>query len=119
MSDPSAEAVAHPLVIPRRLAILLLHAAQAAQPDSIRGIVTARSGEPAGFRDESEMLHQDEVPWARMCSYPQAAAVPTAAELDSAMPNLVVSLNTKGVLEMRAWRLIGNEAQEQVLKIRD
>ena len=115
MSDPLHQ----PLMIPRRLAILILHVAQIAQPRSIRGIVTARSGEPAGFREEGDMLHRDEVPWARMWSYPQAAAVPVAAELDASLPNLVVSLNTKGVLEMRAWRLVEDQAREQVLKIRD
>jgi hypothetical protein len=31
----------------------------------------------------------------------------------------VVSLNTKGVLEMRAWCLVDNHAREQALKIRD
>jgi [CysO sulfur-carrier protein]-S-L-cysteine hydrolase len=124
MSDSLLQVLAQPLVIPRRLAILILHAAQIAQPRSIRGIVTARSGEPAGFREEGDMLHRDEVPWARMWSYPQAAAVPAAAvpaaaELDASLPNLVVSLNTKGVLEMRAWRLVADQAREQVLKIRD
>jgi [CysO sulfur-carrier protein]-S-L-cysteine hydrolase len=119
MSEPLAQPLSQPLVIPRRLAIFILHAAQTAQPQSIRGIVTARRGEPAGFREDGELLHQDEVPWARMWSYPQAAAVPAAAELDAAVPNLVVSLNTKGVLEMRAWRLVENQAREQVLKIRD
>jgi hypothetical protein len=114
-----SELLAQPLLIPRRLAILILHAAQAAQPQSIRGIVTARGGQPAGFRADGDVLHPDEVPWARMWSHPQAAAVPAAAQLDPAVPNLVVSLNTKGVLEMRAWRLVADQAREQVLKIRD
>jgi [CysO sulfur-carrier protein]-S-L-cysteine hydrolase len=111
--------MSEPLVIPRRLAIHILHAAQVAQPASIRGMVTARDGMPDGFRAEGESLGQGEAIWAKLWSYPQAEAVPDAAELDAAVPNLVVSLNTKGVLEMRAWCLVDNHAREQALKIRD
>lgn len=107
------------LVIPRRLAIQILHAAQIAQPDAIRGVVGARNGEPASFRAESEPLPRGEQRWARLWSHPQAAAVPGADELADGGLSLLVSLNTKGVLEMRAWRLDGGVPREQVLKIKD
>ena len=45
--------------------------------------------------------------------------MPQANELREGRLSLVVSLNTKGVLEMRAWRLVAGAPQEQVLKIRD
>ncbi len=109
----------HTLVIPRRLAVEILHAAQVAQPQPIRGVVGARNGEPASFRAERSQLASGEQLWARLWSHPQAPAVPSAAELADGGLSLVVSLNTKGVLEMRAWRLDGEVPREQVLKIRD
>lgn len=107
------------LVMPRPLAIRILHAAQIAAPEAIRGVVGARGGEPRAFHPGRDAVAGDETLWARLWSHPQAAAVPTASELRDGELSLVVSLNTKGVLEMRAWRLIGGAAQEQVLKIRD
>jgi [CysO sulfur-carrier protein]-S-L-cysteine hydrolase len=108
-----------PLVIPRRLAIQILHAAQTAQPAAIRGLVGARDGEPTRFHPEPEALASCERLWARMWSRPQAAAVPAAAELDGETTSLVVSLNTKGVLEMRAWQLVAGQVRERTLKVRD
>jgi hypothetical protein len=107
------------LVMPRGLAIRILHEAQIAQPDSIRGVVGARGGEPAVFRKGRDAVAADETLWANLWSHPQAEAVPQADELREGLLSLVVSLNTKGVLEMRAWRLAGGAVQEQVLKIRD
>ena len=107
------------LVLPRRLAIQILHAAQVAQPDPIRGIVASRDGEPASFHLEPQPLESGERHWAKLWSHPQAAAVPSADELADGGLSLLVSLNTKGVLEMRAWRLDGGIPREQTLKIRD
>jgi hypothetical protein len=107
------------LVMPRNLAIRILHEAQIAQPESIRGVVGARAGEPAVFHLGREAVGGSESLWANLWSHPQAEAVPQAAELRDGLLSLVVSLNTKGVLEMRAWRLAAGRPQEQVLKIRD
>jgi hypothetical protein len=107
------------LVMPRGLAIRILHEAQIAQPDAIRGVVGARGGEPAVFLKGRDAVGADETLWANLWSHPQAEAVPQADELREGLLSLVVSLNTKGVLEMRAWRLAGGAVQEQVLKIRD
>ncbi len=107
------------LVLPRRLAIRVLHAAQIAQPDPIRGIVCARSGVPSSYRTQGEPPASGETHWAAVWSYPQAAAVPTVEELAEGGLSLVISLNTKGVLEMRAWQLIGGKACEQVLTVSD
>jgi hypothetical protein len=107
------------LVMPRNLAIRILHLAQIAQPEAIRGVVGARDGEPTSFHLDRETAPEGEALWANLWSNPQAAAVPTAAELHEARLSLLVSLNTKGVLEMRAWRLANGAVQEQVLKIRD
>lgn len=107
------------LVMPRRLAIQILHAAQIAQPDAIRGVVAARGGDPVRFHAEGGALRPGEQFWARLWSHPQAEAVPAAEELIGGDLSLVVSLNIKGVLEMRAWRLDGGQVREQALKIRD
>lgn len=106
------------LVMPRSLAIRILHEAQIAQPESIRGQVWAREAQPAGFV-LGETLPEGRAHWAGLWSQPLAPAVPTAQELREGELSLVVSLNTKGVLEMRAWRLRQGVPQEQVLKIRD
>lgn len=106
------------LVISRRLAIQILHEAQIAQPQSITGVVTARGNEPVAFHlDESVPAGQ--TVWARCWSNPAAPAVPTAEELAAGGLHLVISLNTKGVLEMRAWELIHAQPAERVLKIKD
>jgi len=107
------------LVMPRNLAIRILHAAQLAQPESIRGVVGARDGEPASFYKDRDSVAANEVLWANLWSHPQSEAVPQASELREGQLSLVISLNTKGVLEMRAWRLAGGAVQEQVLRIRD
>lgn len=108
-----------PLILSRRLAIRLLHEAQIAQPQPIRGVVTRRGAEPDGWRRADEPLTDGEHPWAALWSRPQAAAVPEIGELVEGQLSLVVSLNTKGVLEMRAWRLVDGVVREQELKIRD
>lgn len=107
------------LVMPRHLAIRILHEAQIAQPEAIRGVVAARAGEPAAFLNNRDAVVDGDVLWANLWSHPEAEAVPAAGELREGLLSLVVSLNTKGVLEMRAWRLVGGGVQEQVLKIRD
>lgn len=105
------------LVIPRRLAIQILHEAQIAQPNSIRGWVSAKDAEPAAFHTDAPPA--DVMPWAKLWSCPLAPAVPAASELSAGGLHLVVSLNTKGVLEMRAWELRAGKAVERVLKLRD
>jgi len=107
------------LVMPRHLAIRILHEAQIAQPAAIRGVVASRGGEPAVFLKDRESVAGSDTLWANLWSHPEAPAVPDASELRDGLLSLVVSLNTKGVLEMRAWRLAGGAVQEQVLKIRD
>ncbi|HEY9545275.1 MAG TPA: hypothetical protein VIR56_04665 [Solimonas sp.] len=107
------------LVMPRHLAIRILHEAQIAQPEAIRGVVAARGGAPAAFLLNREAVADGDALWANLWSHPEAEAVPRSSELRDGLLSLVVSLNTKGVLEMRAWRLAGGVAQEQVLKIRD
>jgi [CysO sulfur-carrier protein]-S-L-cysteine hydrolase len=133
------------LILPRRVALRVLGAAQAAQPRRIAGIIGADLNGPAAFfalrnaapQPESGIVCSgDEIaqarsalrarglePWAYVTSYPAAAAEPSLEDFrTSPYPEgvqLVVSLSTKGVLEMRAWQLRGGAPRERVLKIRD
>lgn len=107
------------LVMARRLAIQMLHEAQIAQPQSIAGVVTARNGEPIAFHAGNDAVPAGQSLWARCWSHPLAPAVPTAAELAAGGLHLVISLNTKGVLEMRAWELQGGQPHEREIKIKD
>lgn len=138
-------AVEIPLILPRRVAIHILGAAQVAQPRRIAGVVAADAGEPAAFfvmrngapkPEETLRLSGDELGqakasmqgrgmelWAYVTSHPATAAVPALQDFtDSPYPDavhLVVSLSTKGVLEMRAWQRRDGAPRERVLKIRD
>lgn len=110
------------LVMPRTLAIRILHEAQIAQPDAIRGLVGVHAKEPCSFSQQASAADLDargERIWARLWSNPTSPAVPTAEQISGGGLYLVVSLNTKGVLEMRAWELRGGAPFERVLKVRD
>lgn len=106
------------LVMPRRLAIRILHEAQIAQPEAIVGVVTARGHEPAGFTLGRE-TPTGQTLWARCWSNPLAPAVPAVEQLAAGGLHLLISLNTKGVLEMRAWELRAGAAHERTLQIAD
>jgi hypothetical protein len=134
-----------PLILPRRVAVRILGEAQTAQPRRIGGVVGADDAGPAVFlavrnasgQPEGSVHHSGDdiavakaglegrgmVLWAYVVSHPTAAAEPGARDfLDSPFPEtlqLVVSLSTKGVLEMRAWERLGTTVRERVLKIRD
>ena len=105
-----------PLVMPRRLAIQILHEAQIAQPDAIHGWVRGTT-QPQSYHAGTPPAGAEL--WARLWSNPLSPAVPQAAQLGDGGLHLVISLNTKGVLEMRAWALADGAPREHVLKIRD
>lgn len=132
------------LILPRRVAIQILGAAQSAQPDRIAGVVGADADGPSAFfplrnagpKPDISIVHSgDDLAnartalqrramqlWAYVSSHPTAAAVPVMQDFrDSPFPDavhLVVSLSTKGVLEMRAWQVRGGAPHERILKIR-
>jgi len=103
-----------PLVLPRRLTIQILHAAQIAAPDSCRGWVSAA---PLHYRDGEPEVGASV--YARCLSKPTSAAEPQATELAGNGLHFVISLNTKGVLEMRGWVLSADGLREQPLAITD
>jgi hypothetical protein len=104
------------LTLPRKLAIRLLHEAQIAQPEPIRGWVLSRDGRPAAFVRAPAEAPVPAHAWAWLWSEPSRPAVPEAMQLSEGQICLVISLNTKGVLEMRAWTLVDGAAQEIPLR---
>ena len=133
------------LVLPRRLAVRLLHAAQCSSDAEICGLVAASDGQPDRFlpvpnvaaeparefrMDDAELVaamqsirEQQQTLWAVFHSHPSAPAEPSARDLsENGYPealSLIASLNIKGVLELRAWRMVAGKVVEQGLSVRD
>lgn len=113
----TASLSASPLVLTRRLAIQLLHEAQVAAPLAIEGAVLVANGEPPRYLSMTRVT--DQVVWARVFSNPSAPAVPTAAQLAASGLTLMISLDTKGVLELRAWVQQNGAPEERAVSICD
>ncbi len=112
---------ANPLIIARRLAIHLLHEAQIAAPAAICGVVVCdANGEPQRYladTDAATAKFPKALIWAKVYSKPSAPAIPSAADMHVSLLTLVISLNTKGVLEMRAWLPENGAPVERVVTI--
>lgn len=146
-ATPSVPTVAAetPLILPRKLAVQLLHHAQCSPEAEVCGLVAGYEGRPECFvpiknvaeepqrqfeMDEAELLQTMKLLRERnhaLCaifhSHPSAPAEPSARDLaESAYPealHLIASLNIKGVLELRAWMRSGEEVLERSLGVRD
>jgi [CysO sulfur-carrier protein]-S-L-cysteine hydrolase len=115
-----------PLYLPRRLAIRLLSDAQRAGDGEVRGIVLARGGQPVSLMpggDSDRPQMPDETVWATYRSHPAVNWRPQPADIDATghpqLPHLVMSLDTKGVLQLRGWVLDAGQVAERELKVRD
>jgi len=129
--------------IPRKLANQLLHLAQISPNLEICGLVGSKNDLPsscypikntaeqpqqrfqldpaqqisamANMRDQGEKL------FAIYHSHPTAPATPSAIDLEQASyPEalyLIISLNTKGILEMRGFKIAHKSAQEIALSL--
>jgi proteasome lid subunit RPN8/RPN11 len=127
--------------IPRKLAQQLLHLAQISPDAEICGLVGGKNGVPqtcypvvniaespeqrflldpkqqiaamAAMRDQGEQL------FAIYHSHPAAPAFPSWLDLEqAAYPEaiyLIISLNTKGILEMRGFKIAAQNATEVAL----
>ena len=96
-----------PLIIPRRLAIALLAEAQKAAGTAVSGVITARDGVPSSVIPGE--VARGEV-WAR---YRSGADRPDA----SSGRQLLISIDTKGVLQLRCWESSGKNTVERELRI--
>lgn len=117
--------------IPRRLVNQLLHYAQTSPDMEVCGLIGAKNGTPnhcylvknasatpdcrfqmdphEQIKAMRQMRERGEELFAVFHSHPAAPAEPSAADLEqAAYPDalyLIISLNTKGVLEMRGFRI--------------
>jgi proteasome lid subunit RPN8/RPN11 len=131
------------LIIPRRMVQQIFHQAQETPSLEVCGLVGALNGEPRSAypvpniaRDpqhlfdmdpqarkdaEQRMQKQGESLFAIYQSHPDTPPEPTADDVkafrEPALYYLIISLNTKGVLEMRAWRSEKGALRETPLRI--
>jgi proteasome lid subunit RPN8/RPN11 len=126
--------------IPRTLVNQILHYAQSSPELEVCGLIGAREGMPAScypvancaetpqirFRLEAQgqiaalrlMRERGESLFAIFHSHPHAPALPSPADLaEAAYPEalyLVISLDTKGVLEMRGFHIGPSQGADEV-----
>ncbi|HEX7046746.1 MAG TPA: M67 family metallopeptidase [Gammaproteobacteria bacterium] len=131
--------------LPRTLAIVLLHEAQRSPEKEVCGLIAARNGHATRVipvrnvapdpRDRFEMDERElidamktlrensETLFATWHSHPDSA--PELSQLDIerlGYPDalhLVISMETKGVLQMRGWRLNGDAPYAVEVGVRD
>jgi [CysO sulfur-carrier protein]-S-L-cysteine hydrolase len=131
------------IVLPRPLVNQILHQAQASPELEVCGLIAARAGrplrvipvmnvadqpqrlfamDPVGQIDaQRRMREQGETLFGIYHSHPHSPAEPSATDLEQAgYPDalyLIVSLDTRGVLEMRGFRLRDGKATRVQLEI--
>lgn len=131
--------------LPRPLAIRLLHAAQLSPDREVCGLIAAYQGQPHRVisignaaseprrlfdMDERELIdamksmrERGETLFAIWHSHPDSAPEPSAADIEQAgypdALHLIVSLQTKGVLQMRGWRYREGEAVPVEVGVRE
>lgn len=98
------------LILPRRLAIALLAEAQKAAGAATHGIIASRDGVPVAVQPNAEAASGADVVWAR---YHSGTAEPDARP----GRQLLISIDTKGVLQLRCWEREGKAATERELRI--
>lgn len=133
------------LLIPRPLAVKLMHAAQLSPEAEICGLMSAKDGvphrlwpienvaddptqqfelDPAQHAEAQRGIREaDETLLAVYHSHPTAPAEPSELDWDGlGVPDallLIVSLNTKGVLQTRGWRAGDDGFDEVTLTVID
>lgn len=129
--------------LPRKLTNQLLHLAQLSPDQEVCGLIGGKNGTPCScypikniaphpehrflldakqqIEAMSEMRNQGEDLFAIYHSHPSAPAIPSATDLEqAAYPEalyLIISLNTKGILEMRGFKISEQKATEITLTL--
>jgi proteasome lid subunit RPN8/RPN11 len=127
--------------IPRKLTQQLLHHAQSSPESEVCGLISAKNSQPyhcypinnVASQPESKFLldaqqqiaaqvtmrEKGEELFAIYHSHPTAPALPSKTDIALAhspdILHLIISLNIKGVLEMRGFKIANGHAQEVVL----
>jgi [CysO sulfur-carrier protein]-S-L-cysteine hydrolase len=121
------------LSLPRSLINELLHAAQLSPSHLHWGIISGHDGEPEHcqgipryklqtINSVRETLSQRrEQIWGLYCSTPEDIELPNSNELaQMGIPRFLgISIGTKGVLQIRGWRLDGDDLREQEVTIQE
>jgi len=112
-----------PLIMPRRFAIQLLHEAQLAGAQEFIAVVAAKTlpdayfiAEPATdlaallIAADARFSAQSRQLWAIYQHRPDQSPIPSPADFDlrPKVLRLSASLATKGVLQLRAWKIDAN-----------
>ena len=131
---------ANPVEIPRALVNQILHHAQASPELEVCGLIGAKQGVPTSWYPVANaaampqvrfqldpkgqieamrnMRERDEALFAIFHSHPTAPAEPSPVDLAEAVYldalYLVISLNTKGVLEMRGFWIAADKSVEEI-----
>jgi proteasome lid subunit RPN8/RPN11 len=131
------------VILPRQLVNQILHQAQVSPEIEVCGLIAAKNDRPVraipigNVSDQPQRLfamdpasqidamrrmrEQGETLFGIYHSHPHSPAEPTVTDLQEAgYPEalyLIVSLNTRGVLEMRGYRLLDGKASEVQLEI--
>jgi len=131
------------IILPRQLVNQILHQAQSSPEVEVCGLIAARDGRPVrampitNVSDQPQRLfamdpgrqidaqrrmrEQGETLFGIYHSHPHSPAEPSATDLEQAgYPEalyIIVSLNTRGVLEMRGFRLRDGKAAQVHLEI--
>ena len=133
------------ILLPRKLANQLLHLAQVSPDQEVCGLISGKNGyaqrcypvlnvaehpETQFLLDAQQqitamtkMRDNGEELFAIYHSHPTAPAQPSITDIRSAnYPNaltLIISLNTKGVLDMHCFKIINDSVTEMALVMRD
>ena len=99
-----------PLIIPRRLAIALLSEAQKAAGAAVQGVIGARDGVPVSVQPGAGDAPQGQTLWAQYRSG-------TGEAPGGGGRQLLISIDTKGVLQLRCWESSGKNTVERELRI--
>ncbi len=129
--------------IPRKITNQLLHLAQISPDFEVCGLIGSKNGLPSScypvkntadqpqqrfqldvgqqISAMAKMRDQEEELFAIYHSHPAAPAAPSLADLEQASyPEalyLIISLNTKGILEMRGFKINHKSSQEIALSL--
>lgn len=137
-------AISEPVRLPRNIAIRLLALAQQDPDREVCGLIGADAQrmqvlpvrnvasdpsrafemDPEGLVSAHKALRDKQLAlWGVYHSHPGTVAQPSTADLRGAgypeTVQLIVSLDVRGVLQLRAWRLEGDRARELPLQVHD
>ena len=132
------------VTLPRSTAIQLMQQAQNRPEEEVCGLIArgddgwrvypvanAAADRTRTFDMEAQALvsaqramrERGQTLWGIYHSHPQAAAEPSAADLEQVgypeAVQIIISLDIRGVLQLRAWRTDGAGARELRLEVRD